>query len=69
LLDLYNRQTATTRQSLDILLTAYGNSGKEFEELLRMQQELLMFQKQEVKSINQINILLSEIDYLTAKAK
>jgi outer membrane protein TolC len=69
LLDLYNRQTATTRQSLDILLTAYGNSGKEFEELLRMQQELLMFQKQQVKSINQINILLSEIDYITAKAK
>lgn len=69
LLDLYNRQTATTRQSLDILLTAYGNSGKEFEELLRMQQELLMFQKQEVKSINQMNILLSEIDYITAKAK
>jgi outer membrane protein TolC len=69
LLDLYNRQTVTTRQSLDILLTAYGNSGKEFEELLRMQQELLMFQKQEVKSINQINILLSEIDYITAKAK
>jgi hypothetical protein len=54
---------------LDILLTAYGNSGKEFEELLRMQQELLMFQKQQVKSINQINILLSEIDYITAKAK
>ncbi|MFB0908425.1 MAG: TolC family protein, partial [Spirosomataceae bacterium] len=39
LLNLYNRQTVVTRQSLDILLTAYGNSGKEFEELLRMQQE------------------------------
>ncbi|MFT6416120.1 MAG: outer membrane protein TolC [Dokdonia sp.] len=69
LLNLYNRQTVVTRQSLDILLTAYGNSGKEFEELLRMQQELLMFQKQRVKAINQVNIFLAEIDYITAKAK
>ncbi|MFB0946338.1 MAG: TolC family protein, partial [Spirosomataceae bacterium] len=68
LLNLYNRQTVVTRQSLDILLTAYGNSGKEFEELLRMQQELLMFQKQRVKAINQVNIFLAEIDYITAKA-
>jgi cobalt-zinc-cadmium efflux system outer membrane protein len=69
LLNLYNRQTVVTRQSLDILLTAYGNSGKEFEELLRMQQELLMFQKQRVNAINQVNIFLAEIDYITAKAK
>ena len=69
LLNLYNRQMVVTRQSLDILLTAYGNSGKEFEELLRMQQELLMFQKQRVKAINQVNIFLAEIDYITAKAK
>lgn len=68
-LDLYERQTVETRQSLDILFVAYGNSGKEFEELLRMQQQLLMFQRQRVKSINQLNILLAEIDYIIAKTK
>lgn len=68
-LDLYERQTVEARQSLDILFVAYGNSGKEFEELLRMQQQLLMFQRQRVKSINQLNILLAEIDYIIAKTK
>lgn len=69
LLDLYDRQMVETQQSLDILFTAYGNSGKEFEELLRMQQQLLMYRKQRVKAINQVNILLAEMDYLTAKTK
>ncbi len=69
LLNLFNSQLIETRQSLDILFSAYGNSGSEFEELLRMQQTLLKYQKQRVKAINQINISLAEIDYLLATEK
>ena len=38
---LYEEQIMTSQQSLNLLFTAYGNSGKEFEEVLRMQQKLL----------------------------
>lgn len=69
LLNLFSSQLIETQQSLDILLSAYGNSGSEFEELLRMQQTLLKYQKQRVKAINQINISLAEIDYLLATEK
>lgn len=69
LLNLFNSQLIETRQSLDILFSAYANSGSEFEELLRMQQTLLKYQKQRVKAINQINISLAEIDYLLATEK
>jgi len=40
LISLYEQQTETTKQSLNLLYTSYANSGKEFEEVLRMQQRI-----------------------------
>ena len=42
---LYEEQIMTSQQSLNLLFTAYGNSGKDFEEVLRMQQQILKYQK------------------------
>lgn len=64
---LYEKQIDTTRQSLNLLFTAYGNSGKEFEELLRMQQQLLQFEKNKATAVTGFYVALAKINYLTAK--
>lgn len=67
LLSLYEQQIETSRQSLNLLIASYGNSGKEFEEVLRMQQQLLNYQKLEATALTQYQIALAKINYLTSK--
>ena len=67
LLSLYKQQMQTLQQSLNLLYTAYGNSGKEFEEVLRMQQQLLKYQKMKATALSQYQIALAKINYITAK--
>jgi outer membrane protein, heavy metal efflux system len=67
LINLYNGQISTIRQSLNLLFTAYGNSGKEFEEVLRMQQQLLQYEKNKATALAEFQVALAKINYLTAK--
>jgi len=67
LLSLYEQQIQTSQQSLNLLITSYGNSGKEFEEVLRMQQQLLKYQKMRVTALTQYQIAVAKINYLTSK--
>lgn len=67
LLELYRRQVQTTEQSLSLLFTAYGNSGKDFEEVLRMQQQLLKYEKLAAAAEAKTGIARARIHYLTAK--
>jgi outer membrane protein TolC len=67
LIELYRKQIATTRQSLNLLFSAYGNSGKEFEEVLRMQQKLLEYEKLMAKAMAQYHTAAARLDYITAK--
>jgi len=67
LLELYEQQIQTTQQSLNLLFTSYGNSGKEFEEVLRMQQQLLKYQKMRATALTQYQIAVAKINYLTSK--
>ena len=67
LLSLYEQQIQTTQQSLNLLFTSYGNSGKEFEEVLRMQQQLLKYKKMSSTALTQYHLALEEINYLTSK--
>lgn len=67
LLALYKQQITTTQQSLDLLFTSYGNSGNEFEEVLRMQQELLKYKKLKATALVQYQIAVEKINYLTSK--
>ncbi|MCF8224791.1 MAG: TolC family protein [Bacteroidales bacterium] len=67
LLALYHRQVQTSEQSLNLLFTAYGNSGKDFEEVLRMQQQLLKYEKMAAAAEAKTGIALARIHYLTAK--
>jgi len=67
LVQLYEKQISTTRQSLNLLFTAYGNSGKEFEEVLRMQQQLLQYEKNRATALAEFHVAMAKINYLTAK--
>jgi outer membrane protein TolC len=67
LLSLYEQQIQTSQQSLNLLFTSYGNSGKEFEEVLRMQQQLLKYEKMKATSEVQFQVALAKLNYITAK--
>ncbi|MGX1023553.1 TolC family protein [Psychroflexus sp. MBR-150] len=66
---LYQEQIQTSKQSLRLLFRAYSDSGKEFEEVLRMQQQILKYQKMKVKALAQYHTALAQLDYLTAKTQ
>ena len=67
LLSLYEQQIQTSQQSLNLLFSSYGNSGKEFEEVLRMQQQLLKYEKMKATAEVRYQIALAKLNYLTAK--
>lgn len=67
LIALYQEQIAQTRQMLNLLLTAYSNSGSAFEEVLGVQQQLLTYQKTKATALIKYHIALAKLDYLTAK--
>jgi len=69
LIDLYQVQITKTEQAITLLLTAYSNSGKDFEEVLRMQQELLKYQMAETTALKEYYTALAKLDYLTAKSQ
>ncbi|MDD4729439.1 MAG: TolC family protein, partial [Dysgonamonadaceae bacterium] len=67
LIELYDQQTNETNQSLNLLFSAYSNSGKEFEEVLRMQQQLLKYEKMKATAEVEYHIALAKLNYITAK--
>ncbi|MEY1638644.1 TolC family protein [Tenuifilum osseticum] len=68
LISLYEQQIQTSQKSLNLLFTSYGNSGKEFEEVLRMQQQLLKYQKMKATALVQYHIAVEKINYITSKS-
>ncbi|MFA7105293.1 MAG: TolC family protein [Dysgonamonadaceae bacterium] len=67
LIDLYEQQTQQTNQSLNLLFSAYSNSGKDFEEVLRMQQQLLKYEKMKATAEVEYQTALAKLNYITAK--
>ncbi|GJM62769.1 TolC family protein [Persicobacter diffluens] len=64
LLNLYELQLTESRHALNLLYTAYANDGKDFEEVLRMQQLLLNYEKQRVKALTSIQKIWAKYEYL-----
>ena len=69
LIELYNTQVSKTEQAISLLETAYSNSGKDFEEILRMQQELLKYQIANATATKAFYVALAKLDYLTSKTE
>lgn len=67
LIDLYGEQILESNQTLNLLFSAYGNSGKDFEEVLRMKQQLLKYEKMKAMAETQYQTALAKLNYITAK--
>lgn len=67
LIELYNRQIEKTNQLIQLLYSSYSNSSEDFEEVLRMQQQLLKYEMAKVTAQKNHFISLAEIEYLTSK--
>ncbi|CAI8169105.1 MAG: Uncharacterised protein [Cryomorphaceae bacterium] len=69
LIELFVEQIQESEQSLNLLFSAYSNSGKDFEEVLRMQQQILKYQRLKATALSDYHIALAELDYITSKNK
>src|SRR5690554_957749 len=67
LIELYDEQIKITKQSLNLLISSYGNSGNNFEEVLRMQQQQLEYERQKASAITALFTAQAQINYITAK--
>lgn len=67
LIKLYNEQITESEQILRLLYSAYTNAGVDFEEVLRMQQQVLSYQKKIISAQTTYQISIAELNYLTHK--
>lgn len=67
LIRLHTLQIQETDQALNLLFIAYGNSGREFEEVLRMQQSLLKHEKMKATAEAGYRVAVAGLDYLAAR--
>lgn len=67
--NLFEEQIGKTKQIIELLLSGYGNSGTDFEEILRMQQMLLKYEVSKVSSIREYFIAEAKLLYLVANRK
>lgn len=63
---LYTEQVKLVDQTINLLLTAYSSSGRDFTEVLRAQQLLLDYQMKRVNAINQQYQSLAMIEMLAS---
>lgn len=63
----FQNQSTKTSQALNLLLSAYSNDGKEFEEILKLQQELVKYKIANLSATKSYYIALAKIDYLSTK--
>ncbi|MFH4964444.1 TolC family protein [Gaetbulibacter sp. M235] len=65
--ELYQTQVESTEQAIKLLMAAYSNSGTNFEEILRMNQDLLMLQTSTITANKNQFIAQSTLEYLLSK--
>lgn len=64
---LLDSQIAKTQQAIELLLAAYRNAGQDFEEILRLQQQLFRYRLEKVSIKTEHQLVLARLDYLTGK--
>ncbi|HSP13031.1 MAG TPA: TolC family protein [Salegentibacter sp.] len=69
LLDLYNRQIQSSGQANKLLVSGFGNNTEEFEEVLRMNQDILMLNTQKLAALKNGFIAQAKLDYLSSKTE
>ena len=66
LIEQYDQQTRVSKQALNLLFSAYSNSGEQFEEVLRMQQQLLKYEQMKATAEVQYQIEMAKLKYIMA---
>lgn len=69
LLNLYKRQIEESKRIERLLTVAYGNSDQDFEEVLRIQQQVLQYERLYITTLTELCTTMAEIDYLTTKTE
>ena len=67
LYDLYQSKIKTSEQILELLITAYSNDGKNFEEVLLIQQSILRYRIAKQGAIKKYHLSIAHLDLLTNK--
>jgi outer membrane protein TolC len=62
---LYTEQAMLANKSVQLLITSFSASGTDFEEVLRMEQQLLDYQFKKVEAVVDKNTSISQLIYLT----
>ncbi len=65
--ELLNLQMQKTQQAVDLILAAYSNAGQNFEEVLRLQQQLFRYRMEKVSAQTEYQLMLVKMDYLTGQ--
>lgn len=66
MITLFEHQIESTSIAIDLLYSAYENSGQDFEEVLRMQQELLKYKMARATAVKQYDLASAKLNYLIA---
>jgi len=67
LLNLFDTQVKSTKQAIALLIASYSNSGSDFIEILRMNQDLLMYEKATAAEVKNQFTAQAKLDYLLSK--
>ena len=62
---LYTDQAMLADKSVQLLITSYSVNGADFEEVLRMQQQMLEYQFKQVEAVVDKNTSIARVVYLT----
>jgi outer membrane protein TolC len=63
--NLYTEQALLAYKSVQLLLTSFSANGSDFEEILRMEQQLLDYQFKQVEAVVDKNTSIARLVYLT----
>ncbi|HEY9185565.1 MAG TPA: TolC family protein [Salegentibacter sp.] len=69
LLALYDRQINSSNQANSLLVSGFGNNTEDFEEVLRMNQDILMLNTQKLAALKKRFIAQAKLEYLTTKTE
>ncbi len=67
MVELLDAQMKKTQQVIELQMAAYSNAGRDFEEVLRMQQQLFRYRLEKVSAQTGYQLTLVKLDYLTGK--
>lgn len=69
LLSLYDRQITSSNQANKLLVSGFGNNTEDFEEVLRMNQDILMLNTQKLAALRNGFIAQAKLEYLATKTE